>query len=371
MQKERRIVMKKIIFISNSMFGLYKFRKEVIEYYTLSYEVYIVAPDNDFSEYFDKIGCTIINYKMDNHGKNIFKNLVTIYQLYKIIKEIKPENILTYTIKPNLYIGVIRYFISFNFYPNITGLGTFYYEKSILSSIIYKIFRVTLKKSKAIFFQNENDLINFGNKLSSKLNKVLLPGSGVNLDYFEYNTYPKARHQNYIFISRIIKEKGIELFLMIAEKMKKKYTDLTFHVVGPADEEYLSLLEVFQEKGIIKYHGVLKDVRVLYKLSNCLIHPTYYPEGMSNVLLESCASGRPVITTNQPGCREVVNGKNGYLVKPNDFDDLFDKVNSFHNLSFEAKLIMSYEARKHVKMNFDRKLVINLIDKELIKIGKY
>lgn len=138
----------------------------------------------------------------------------------------------------------------------------------------------------------------------------------MNIDYFRPLPYPSNDLVEFVYISRIMKEKGIEQYINAAKFMREKYPNTRFHVLGFCEEEYERELNKLQEKGIIEYHGMQSDVRKYLKVSHCTIHPTYYPEGMSNVLLESAASGRPVITTNRSGCREIVDhGLNGYIVE--------------------------------------------------------
>ena len=198
----------------------------------------------------------------------------------------------------------------------------------------------------------------------------LLPGSGVNLDRFVAAPMPEGATVKFIFVSRVMKQKGIEEYLVMAERIKKEYPDTEFHVLGACDDgDYKERLDKMQQEGIIVYDGVTNDVRPYLKAVHCTVHPTFYPEGMSNVLLESCASGRAIITTNRPGCREIVEaGKTGYVCREQDVEDLTAKVREYLALSAEERAEMGKAAREKVKREFDRQIVIKKYLDEIEKI---
>ena len=198
----------------------------------------------------------------------------------------------------------------------------------------------------------------------------MLPGSGVNLEKYKLLEYPKEDNFEFIFVGRIMKEKGIDLYIETAKYIKSKYKNTKFHVIGYCEQDYEQKLKNLQKQGIIIYHGKQDDMIPFYKLSCCTIHPTYYPEGMSNVLLESAASGRPVITTDKPGCREIVdNGVTGFIVKPKDLEDLKEKVELFINKTYEEKINMGLAGRKKVEKEFDRNIVIKKYIDEINNIN--
>jgi len=187
--------------------------------------------------------------------------------------------------------------------------------------------------------------------------------------------YPGGNKTEFAFISRIMKEKGADQYLEAAERIKEKYPDTVFHVCGFCEEAYEERLSKLQKEGIIVYHGMVRDVRTIIKNMHCIIHPTYYPEGLSNVLLEASASGRPIITTNRSGCREVIDdGVNGFVAEQKNADDLVEKIESFLALNYEEKKQMGIEGRKKVEKEFDRQIVVDKYMKELgnqIVVEKY
>ena len=189
---------------------------------------------------------------------------------------------------------------------------------------------------------------------------MLLPGSGVNLMRFSPLEYPPPDTIEFAFISRIMKEKGIDQFLDAAVIIKAKYPNTKFHVCGFCEQNYKPRLFELEARGIITYHGMVRDVQKILSKVHCTVHPTYYPEGLSNVLLESCACARPIITTDRSGCKEVIdNGYNGYIVRQKDLGDLVVKIERFILLPYEQKRFMGLNGRKKVEMKFDRKFIVD------------
>ena len=177
---------------------------------------------------------------------------------------------------------------------------------------------------------------------------------------FQPLAYPEGKIIQFVFISRIMKQKGIDQYLETAKYIRKKYPFTRFHICGFCEEEYEDLINDYQKKGIVIYHGLINDIRTILKYTHCTIHPTYYPEGMSNVLLESCASARPIITTDRSGCKEIVeDGINGYVIKQKDTSSLIVAVEKFLKLSQKRKEQMGLTGRKKVEKEFNREIVVN------------
>lgn len=364
--------MQKILILTNSINGLYSFRRELIEELLQnSLNVIISAPDDTRTNYFKDIGCNMIETNISRRGTNPISDFRLLLNYLRIIKKFKPDVVLTYTIKPNVYGGIVCRLTSTPQIANITGLGTAVENKGILQKITLTLYKIGLMKSKCIFFQNKENM-NFMQYNGIGINNGrLIPGSGVNLSHYELMDYPKSTVINFLFISRIMKQKGIDQYLETAKHIKKKYPNTVFHVLGNCDVFYRNILEELHEKNIIRYHGRQDDVREFHKIYHCTIHPTYYPEGMSNVLLESAACGRPIITTNRSGCREIVdNGINGYVVEQQNSKDLIKKVRKFIELSYEEKRQMGLAGRDKVEKEFDRKIVVNAYKDEIKKILK-
>ncbi len=268
--------------------------------------------------------------------------------------------VLTYTIKPNIYGGLACASSDTPYLTNITGLGTAVETKGFLQFITMTLYRKALRKANTVFFQNrENENFFLKHKLVLGKHK-LIPGSGVNLSYYVPLPYPKSDTIEFVFIARIMKEKGIDQYLQAAEEIKRKYPNTKFHICGFCEESYEQVLQAFQENGTIIYHGVVADMKEIYKQIHCTVHPTYYPEGLSNVLLESAASARPIITTDRSGCREVIeDGVNGFICKQKDSNDLTMKIENFLQLTWEEKRQMGLAGRTKVEQEFDRNIIVN------------
>ena len=350
--------MKKILILANNDVGLYKFRKELVLELLKDNEVYISLPYGGFVDLLIKMGCKFINTNIGRRSKNPFKDLFLLNTYKRIIKKIKPDVILTYTIKPNIY-GAIASKGKIPILANITGLGSAVENPGLIQKITLFLYKIATPKMKVIFFQNQENLDFFIKHNLQINNYILLPGSGVNLDYYKAIEYPSNLSTEFVFISRVMKEKGIDQYLAAAKYIRNKYPNTKFHICGFCEEEYENKLKKLEEQDIIIYHGLVEDVREILKVTHCTVHPTYYPEGMSNVLLESCASARPIITTDRSGCKEIVDdGINGYIVKQQDTNDLINKIEIFINLEYEKKKELGVNARKKVEKEFDRKIVV-------------
>ena len=353
----------KVLILANNDLGLYNFRKEIIEkLIELKYDVYISLPNGTRVNDLEKLGCNFIETDIDRRGTNPIKDFKLFIKYKKIIKKLKPNVILSYTIKPNIYGGIASRMSNIPYIVNITGLGTALENDGIVQKILIHLYRIALKKVKCCFVQNEDNLKFLKeNRITDDKKYKLIPGSGVNLEKFKVSEYPKENDKIvFLFISRIMKEKGIDQYLETAKYITEKYKNTEFHILGFCEEEYKDTLRELQEKGIIIYHGRQDNIIPYLQKCSCLIHPSYYPEGMSNVLLEASASGRPVITTNRSGCKETVeNGITGYLVEIQNTEQIIKNVEKLLNIPYEERKNMGLNARKKMENEFDRNIVVN------------
>lgn len=364
--------MKHILILSNHHTYTYNFRKEIIQsLLNEGFKVTVVQPYGEMVDKLKEMGCQTIDLSLDRRGLNPFNDIKLLIQYFKIIKKENPTAVLSYTIKPNIYGGIACRILKVPFFPNITGLGTAVENKGILQLVLIRLYKVAFKNATCIFFQNEENKNFFIDRKIAPVKHVLLPGSGINLEEYPLLPYPNEDNGiHFLFISRIMKEKGIDQYLQAASLIKEKNPDTYFHILGFCEDKgYLKLISELEKKGIVKYHGMQKNVKKFHEISHCTIHPTYYPEGMSNVLLESAASGRPIITTNRSGCKEIVdNDVNGYLIEVKNQEQLNNKIKNFLRKSEEAKKKMGLASRKKISEKFDRKIVVNSYLKELQKI---
>lgn len=368
----------KVLVLANKSTGLYKFRAELLRsLIEQKHEVFISVPKGDFVEEMKNIGCKFIDTPISRHGTNPVTDLLLIFQYKKIIKSVKPDIVFTYTIKPNVYGGFACQLSKVPYVANVTGLGTAVENGGVLQKITLALYKTGLRKAQKVFFQNQANLdfmLAHGIKPKSY---ALIPGSGVNLEHFAPLPYPQNDDTvHFVFISRIMREKGIDQYLDAAQhfyslrhcekRSDEAIQECVFHVCGFCEAEYQGKLDEFAKAGVVVYHGMVRDVKTVLKDVHCSIHPSFYPEGISNVLLESCACARPIITTDRPGCGEIVDdGVNGFVVKQRDSQDLIEKIEKFLALTLEEKQKMGEAGRAKVEKEFDRQIVVNAYLKEL------
>ena len=362
----------KVLILTNSDIGLYKFRKELLQELvhpgtyinhvkkTTTCEVIIAVADGCYVSVLEKIGCRIIKVIMDRRGMNPFNDLKLVSQYWSIINNIGPDIVLTYTIKPNIYGGILCGLKKIKYLSNVTGLGTSIENSSFSSNVILIMYKLGLRKADKVFFQNEANRNYFWKKRIIRKSSTILPGSGVNLIENGYENYPENDgNLRFLFVGRIMRNKGIDEFLSCAEYIKKNYPFTWFDIIGDYDEDqYRIRIEELHTKGIVRYYGYQNDVHSFMKNHHAIILPTYH-EGLSNVLLESAAAGRPVIASDIPGCRETFDeGITGFGVKPKDRKDLIRAVERFISFSYEEKRQMGIAAREKVLREFNRIKVI-------------
>ena len=361
-----------ILVLTNNIGGLHSFRKEVMKaIIDVGYEVYISEPDDDERvNYFKSIGCHIIKTKFDRRGMNPLADFKLMMTYREMIKHLRPVAVLSYTIKPNVYGGIACRMIGTPQLANVTGLGDALENGGWLKKLTVTLYKIGIGKAKCVFFQNQNNKdFCIGHGINGK-KPVLLPGSGVNLSQHQYQEMPADETIKFLFISRLLKDKGTDEFFEMAKTIKDRYPNTEFQILGWCEGDYKEQLDVLMDKGIVKYLGSTSDVRPYLADIHCTIMPSYH-EGMSNVNLESAANGRPVITTNVPGCRETVDdGRSGYLVEPRSAKSLIDGVERFINLPYSQKIQMGKEARKKVEREFDRQIVVEAYLKEIHSISK-
>lgn len=327
------------------------------------YHVVISAPVKDDAlrmAWFEEIGCRLIVTPFNRQGTNPVEDIKLIHRYYRLIKQMKPSAVLTYTLKPNLYGGMACALTGMPQIANVTGLGAAVEYPGMMQKLTMLLYKIGFRKTRLTFFQNKDNMDFCKEHGMVRGRTQLIPGSGVNLEYHVKKSYPAETEPiRFLFMGRIRREKGIEEFLAAAETITKMHNNVEFHVVGGCEGDYEGRLLDMQKKGIVTYHGRQSDVRPFFAMTACTLHPSFYPEGMSNVLLESCATGRPIMTTMRAGCREIVeDGRNGYLVKQQDADDLIAKVEKFLALPYAERKAMGDAAREKVEREFNRQIVV-------------
>ena len=362
--------MKKVLMLVNHDVVIYNFRKELVERLLEDgYEVVISSPYGERIDDLMQMGCEYVETTLSRHGTNILEELKLLAHYKKTIKKVKPDVVLSYTIKPNIYGGMACRALNVPYIANITGLGTAVENAGIMQKITILLYKVAFKKINCVFFQNTENMQFFLDNNIVIGKHRLVPGSGVNLEQFRALPYPNNETTEFVFISRIMKEKGINQYLKAAEFIRNKYPNTKFHICGFCEQAYEDKIKDLQDQGIVHYHGMVRDVREIIGKTHCTVHPTYYPEGLSNVLLESSACARPIITTNRSGCREVVDNEiNGYIVEQKSVKDLILKIEKFLILDFNSKEKMGIAGREKVEKEFDRNIIVDAYMEEIKRL---
>lgn len=357
----------RILVLANFGMGLFKFRKELLEgLISKNNEVYISLPNDEYVPKLEKLRCKFIESYLDRRGTNPITDMKLLLHYINIIKRIKPDIVLTYTIKPNVYGGMACSITKTPYLTNITGLGTSVENKGLIQKITLMLYRVGLKKSLCVFFQNNHNKKFFVNNKIVKSKTRLIPGSGVNLEEHNFEEYPEDdKTFRFLFIGRIMKAKGIDELLQAAKKIKEAYPYVQFDLIGDVEEDYTQQLVELNKKGIIKYHGHQDDIHSFIKKSHAIVLPSYH-EGTANVLLESASSGRPVLASKVPGCIEAFDeGVSGFGFKVKNVDSLIETIITFIELPYEKKKNMGFAGRRKMEKEFDRNFVINAYTNEI------
>lgn len=358
----------RILILANFGMGLYKFRKELLESLIKeNHEVYISLPNDEYVPIFKKIGCKFIDTSLDRRGTNPIKDIWLMFNYVKILKRIKPDVVLTYTIKPNVYGGIACRITNTPYITNITGLGTAVENKGFVQKITLLLYKLGIKKSSCVFFQNKTNQSFFFDRGIIKGSARLIPGSGVNLEQHPFEKYLEADDRiKFLFIGRIMKAKGIDELLIAAKKIKEKYPNVHFDIIGGSEEDhYTQQLIELNKLGIINYHGQQDNVHSFIKQSHATVLPSYH-EGLANVLLESASSGRPVLASRVPGCMETFDeGVSGLGFEVKSDKELIRALEKFIRLPYDKKLEMGIAGRKKMETEFDRNIVINAYIEEI------
>lgn len=359
-----------IMIVGTNMMSIYNHRLELIKQLLgLKHKVIVVTPFSGEEEKLIQLGVECKDIKLETRGRNPIHDLVLLKNLIVTYRKIKPDIILTFYTKTNIYGGIAARICGIPYIENITGVGSAVSNGGIMAKVMMFLYSQAVKTSHIVFFQNTQNQELFHKKKIRMRKEKLLPGSGVSLDRYSLKPYPESDNLQFLFISRVLKEKGIYEFVEAARIIKKDNPNYTFHVIGPYDKEYEEYLLNAEKEGIVKVHGKVFNVGDFIKDSHCTIFPSYYAEGMANVLLESAASGRPIITTNLPGCGETVDdGVTGYVVSPKDTKDVVDKIRKFIALTPQQKKAMGEAGRRKMESQFDRRIVVDAYVEEINEI---
>lgn len=358
-----------IALLTNNDDDVYCFRKELIEALIREgYDILISCPYGEKFELMKDIKYIYDDPIIDRRGTNIVADAKLFLHYRKLFKQYRPDIVLTYTAKPNVYASVAARQLGISYINNVTGLGSVLNQNKFMKTFIMRLFKFAYRGADCVMFQNSTNM-----KLALDMGMIkgtyqLIPGSGVDTDRYPLQDYPDGGNgiegETIVFnyIGRILHDKGVDDYIEAAKKIKSKYPKTEFNMIGfiePTEEHYVEDLKKLELDGIVKYRGSQKDVKPFIARAHAIIHPSTYGEGMSNVLLENASSGRFIITTDNPGCRETVdNNKTGFIYQCGNVDELVEKIEMFLKLNNETRQTMGLVGREKVKNEFSRNIVI-------------
>ncbi|MBY0434032.1 MAG: glycosyltransferase family 4 protein [Cyclobacteriaceae bacterium] len=356
----------KVAIVLNTSWNIYNFRLNFVK--TLlakGYEVHTIAPVDDFSPLLTDLGCHHHPVRMDSRGVNPIKDFALIIELWSIYRKVKPDIILHYTIKPNVYGSIAASLLKIPTVNNVCGLGTVFLKKNLLSFVAITLYRWTFRFPKKVFFQNPDDRDLFINKkLVPASIADLLPGSGIDLTKFTPAPFQRNPTFTFLLISRLITDKGVLEYVEAVRRLQQQGVNAKFQILGAKDPKHqrgipVEVVQEWIDSKTVEYLGTTYDVRPFIHSADCVVLPSYR-EGTPHTLLEAAGCSKPIVATDVPGCHHVVKDQhNGFLCKLKDVDDLADKMAKMVTLDSVTLRQFGENGRKKVEREFDESVVIN------------
>lgn len=346
---------------------LWQFRRELIEKLLEKGEVVISTPFVGHERDFEALGCRCLEVELDRRGMNPLRELALMRTYDRLLKSEKPDLVITYSIKPNVYGGILCQRLHIPYFVNVQGLGTAFQSKR-MAAVASGLYRAALRKARAVFFENEESAKLFTDRRIVSKEKIRrLPGAGVNLEQYILSPYPSEENGiRFLYLGRIMREKGIDELFSAMRRLKSELGErVQLDVVGFFEDDYGDTVDKLSRDGVIRFHGFQEDPRPWYTAAHCVVLPSWH-EGMSNVLLEGAATGRPLITSDIPGCREAVTtGETGFLSMARDADSLYAAMKAFLALSTEERAAMGVRGRQKMEREFNRAAVVDSVIRAL------
>jgi len=361
---------KKILISSNYAWTIFNFRMNLIRRLKKEgFKVIVLTQFDGYENYIKKEVDEIKPLFISRKGINPFFDLMTFFNYVQAILLHKPSMVMLFTIKPVIYGSFASRITRTRSISMITGLGTAFIKDSWLTNLVKCLYKFSLKNACAVFFQNKDDRDLFiGNKLIKHEVAKITPGSGIDLVKFKQTTLLEDNNIIFLFVGRILKDKGIREYIEAAKIIKKKYFNIRFQILGPIESENRTAISFnkikrWQDDGIIEYLGETDNTAHFLNKATCIVLPSYR-EGTSRALLEAAAVGRPLIASDVPGCKEIIDdGKSGFLCKIKDKINLANKIEEMINLSHESRVKMGKNGRLKVEKEYNEEIVLNrLID---------
>ena len=361
----------KILFLVNHEVTLYYFRMELLKSLVDDgNEVLLSMPRQEHAEVFEKMGCKIIETPITQYGMNPIKEyrLIKIYK--RILKEYSPDIVVTFTIKPALYGGIACAAEKVPYISAITGLGGAFEKGALFKAVITAVYQYATRSIGCMIFENSANSEIFEQMGIAKRKHLVVSGAGVNLEKHKFEEYPQEKGTRLLFVGRMMRDKGIFELAEAVRKAREIYPDLTLDIIGWCEKECEELKNSFTEDGGIRYLGWQEDIHSFVKACHAVVLPSYH-EGMANALLEASSSGRPVLASNIPGCREAFDDKvTGVGFEARNTQSLYEAILYFASLPNVQRAEMGRLARQKMEKEFDRKKVVEEYIKEIKKFAR-
>lgn len=357
----------KLIMVANTAWSVFNFRHSLIkELLSCGVELYVIAPEDKFSVKLAEMGCQVLDLPMQAKGVNPFADFGLMLRLLRHYREIKPDFIIHYTIKPNIYGSLAAKLADIPSLAITTGLGYTFVNQNVVSQVARQLYKFAFRYPKEVWFLNEDDRSVFlEHRLIEPDKAVLLHGEGVNLNHFVSSDKPQPdENVRFLLIARMLRDKGVCEFVEAARQIRQQYPNAIFQLLGDCgvpNPSVISREEIAQweNEGVVEYLGTTDDVRPVIAQADCLVLPSYYREGIPRTLMEGAAMAKPIITTDNVGCRDVVlDGQTGYLCEVKNAKSLAQRCEQFLSLSDSEKLAMGKAGRSFMEAKFDEKWVI-------------
>jgi glycosyltransferase involved in cell wall biosynthesis len=355
----------KVAIVLNTSWNIYNFRINFVR--TLiekGYEVHTIAPVDGYTRRLQEAGCVHHPVRMDSRGINPLKDIGLILELRGIYKKLRPDIILHYTIKPNIYGSIAAASLGIPTVNNVCGLGTVFLRKSLWSRIAIQLYRLSFRFPKKVFFQNRDDRDLFiENRLISKATADLLPGSGIDLGHFTPSPFNRNPKFTFLLISRLITDKGILEYVEAVRRLRSAGIEARFQLLGAKDPKHrrgipVETIQQWIDNQTIEYLGTTDDVRPFIRAADCVVLPSYR-EGTPHTLLEAASCAKPIVATDVPGCHQVVeHNHNGLLCRLKDAGDLAEKMKAMSLLDDRTLQQFGENGRRKMEAEFDESVVI-------------
>lgn len=366
-QGGRRIVGMHVVMTVNAAWNIWNFRRPLVEALLEDgHQVTVLAPRDDTVSELRALGCRFRHLPMDVKGLNPLSGLQLLAQLRASFRDLHPDVVLSFTIKNNIFGAIAAKAMRIPFVPNVTGLGTAFLSGGFLERVAVALYRRAFRNLDVVFFQNANDCELFvARRLVTQTQARQLPGSGIDLERFAAAPYPdQAAAPVFLMIGRLLRDKGVLEYVEAARLVKAKHPEVRCQLLGATDAANRTAinreaLRQWEEEGVIEYLGTTDDVRPVIASAHCVVLPSYR-EGSPRTLIEASALARPLIATDVPGCRSVVDdGRTGFLCDVRNAESLAAACEKLIKLSPEVRMEMGQEARMKMEREFDQRIVVN------------